>query len=174
MALIFMEHDQHPSMANIIGLYELHSQLQSLTKDQSFEINKDFLTKLQLITTFMCNQDDVQIVKKTEIKWEFVVKECLSVLFQILNERKISFNFEKSSTISEIETITDELIRPALHEHAGNIKILSFQDHILLMELMGSCKGCPFSTQTLTFHIAKIMGMYFPDVMILHIQNPLI
>jgi len=43
---------------------------------------------------------------------------------------------------AEIEKILEENVRPKLAEHYGNIELVSFEDGIVEVKLLGQCKGC--------------------------------
>ncbi len=42
-----------------------------------------------------------------------------------------------------IEEVIDRKVRPALHAHNGDIKIVSFKDGVLTFKLIGECSNCP-------------------------------
>lgn len=43
---------------------------------------------------------------------------------------------------SEIEKILEFNVRPKLADHYGNIELISYNDGIVEVKLMGQCKGC--------------------------------
>jgi Fe-S cluster biogenesis protein NfuA len=43
---------------------------------------------------------------------------------------------------AEIEKILEVKVRPKLAEHYGNIKLVSFDNGIVKVKLLGECKGC--------------------------------
>lgn len=74
-------------------------------------------------------------------------------------------------TENAIEQVLDDMIRPALHEHEGDIKLVYFSSNVAGFILTGTCDGCEFAQSTLTGHIARIIGMYLPTFLLLHIEQ---
>ena len=50
--------------------------------------------------------------------------------------------------IEQIEKVLDEKVRPSLHSHGGDISIVSYEDGILRIKLLGQCSGCPAAKAT--------------------------
>ncbi len=49
---------------------------------------------------------------------------------------------------SNLEQLLDELVRPALRAHNGDVELVSYQDGILRLRMLGQCAGCPAATMT--------------------------
>lgn len=49
---------------------------------------------------------------------------------------------------AEIEQVLDERVRPVLHRHNGNVEIVSFEDGVLSVRLLGMCTNCPSALAT--------------------------
>lgn len=177
MALIIIEHEQHPDILEIIGLYELEQEINQLNKTNhlglSFNVIDDYLMKNSLIKTYMCQEDKIQVIKDQGSSFKMVVQESYNQLLNVFNTMSLSID-SALPNIDEIEVVLDDFIRPALAQHAGNIKITYLENGILGLKLLGTCQGCAFSLMTLTSHVARILGMYFPALLVLHIQNDLI
>lgn len=177
MPFILIEHEQHPDVANVIGLYELEKELNvivdktAINENKSFHLITDYINSLDTITAHMCNEDGVQIVKGKGMTWEAVSRNFIDELMKIFDKYNISINIDNKADGEAVEGVVDEMIRPALAAHAGNMEVVYIEDGVIGLRLLGSCQGCPFSLQTLTFHVAKILGMYFPDLLIIHIKN---
>ncbi len=56
--------------------------------------------------------------------------------------------------IKQIENVLNAYIRPTLSKHQGNVEIISYQNHILELKLLGQCKHCP-NAQTDTKHFME-------------------
>ena len=52
-------------------------------------------------------------------------------------------------TREKIIKILNEKIRPAVAKDGGDIKFKEFKDGVVMVQLQGSCSGCPGSTMTL-------------------------
>lgn len=50
--------------------------------------------------------------------------------------------FAKDDMFAEIEKIFEVNVRPKLAEHYGNIELISCDDGIVEVKLLGQCKGC--------------------------------
>ncbi|MBT7768218.1 MAG: NifU family protein [Bdellovibrionales bacterium] len=70
-----------------------------------------------------------------------------------------------SKELQEIEEILDVHIRPALQADGGDLKCLSYIDHILLLEYQGACGNCPSATTgTLQAIISVLRAEYDPEI----------
>lgn len=52
------------------------------------------------------------------------------------------------TSTEKLEQLLDELVRPALRTHGGDAELVSFQDGILRLRMLGQCAGCPAATMT--------------------------
>lgn len=50
--------------------------------------------------------------------------------------------------LDKIERILDEKVRPELALHHGNVEVISYQNSILRIKLLGQCSGCPSALLT--------------------------
>jgi Fe-S cluster biogenesis protein NfuA len=50
--------------------------------------------------------------------------------------------------------------------HGGWVKLVSFEDNDLKVELGGACEGCPLTETTLHGWVAGTIRQFFPDVKI--------
>ena len=70
--------------------------------------------------------------------------------------------------IGEVEDriikVLDEKVRPAVAKDGGDIKFKSFKDGIVLVELQGSCSGCPSSLMTLKQGVQNLLCHYVEEV----------
>lgn len=53
---------------------------------------------------------------------------------------------EQHEIIKKIETIINEQVRPKLADHEGDIEILSVENGICRVKLLGQCSNCPSAT----------------------------
>ena len=51
-------------------------------------------------------------------------------------------------TNEKLEQMLDELVRPALKAHGGEVELIGFEDGILRLRMLGQCAGCPAATMT--------------------------
>jgi Fe-S cluster biogenesis protein NfuA len=54
------------------------------------------------------------------------------------------FSHEALVRIEAVERVLDERLRPALNPHLGNIAITDADEGHVELQLLGSCRHCPF------------------------------
>ena len=64
----------------------------------------------------------------------------------------------------KIVKILDQKIRPAVAKDGGDIKFKEFKDGVVMVQLQGSCSGCPSSTMTLKQGVQNLLCHYLPEV----------
>ena len=69
-----------------------------------------------------------------------------------------------SQTVKKIKEILNTKIRPAVARDGGDIKFKSFENGVVLVELQGSCSGCPSSLMTLKQGVQNLLCHYVKDV----------
>ena len=84
----------------------------------------------------------------------------------ILNgKKKVS---EEKLDLGEVEgriiKVLDEKVRPAVAKDGGDIKFKSFKNGVVLVELQGSCSGCPSSLMTLKQGVQNLLCHYVEEV----------
>ncbi len=69
--------------------------------------------------------------------------------------------------ISQIETILDQTIRPALQMDGGDLQILGLNDNVLTVNYQGACGSCPSSAMGTLKAIENILReSYNPDIVV--------
>lgn len=63
----------------------------------------------------------------------------------------------------KIEKTLDE-IRPALARHLGNVEYVKYENNIVYVRMLGTCKGCPLSQLTLKAGIEELIKAKIPEV----------
>ena len=62
-----------------------------------------------------------------------------------------------------VETALDK-IRPYLEADGGNVRIVSIEDGILQIELLGACGTCPMSTMTMKAGVEEAIIKAVPEI----------
>ena len=57
-----------------------------------------------------------------------------------------------------------QTIRPALQADGGDIQLVSVEDGIVKVRLVGACSGCPMSQMTMTQGVEKAIKKAVPEV----------
>ncbi|MCS5422148.1 MULTISPECIES: NifU family protein [Psychrilyobacter] len=71
--------------------------------------------------------------------------------------------------LQKVEKIISEKIRPSIKEHGGDISVVSVQDEILKIKLLGNCIGCHharFTTEELVKKIILLEDIGIKDVVL--------
>lgn len=50
--------------------------------------------------------------------------------------------------------------------HGGWVKLVSFEDNVVKVQLGGACEGCPLTETTLQGWVAGTVRQFFPDITI--------
>jgi len=147
----------------------------------SFEITKKDDVKNELIRNLMSvngvegiflSKDFISINKYDEISWDEIKHIVISLINDFYSSGK-DFVIDKSpfeidENLGEIEKkiiqILDQKIRPAVAKDGGDIKFKKFKNGIVMVQLQGSCSGCPSSTMTLKRGVQNLLCHYLPEV----------
>ncbi len=68
--------------------------------------------------------------------------------------------------VQMIKELLEMRIRPSVQEDGGDITFVSFDDEsgVVLLQMQGSCSGCPSSSVTLKAGIENMLMHYIPEV----------
>ena len=147
----------------------------------SFEINKKDDVKNELIRNLMSvngvegiflSKDFISINKYDDISWDEIKHIVISLINDFYSSGKEfvidKSPFESNQNLGEIEKkivqILDQKIRPAVAKDGGDIKFKEFKDGVVMVQLQGSCSGCPSSTMTLKQGVQNLLCHYLPEV----------
>ena len=153
----------------------------TVSKGGSFEITKKDEIKNELIRNLMSingvegiflSKDFISINKYDNTSWD-EIKHIVISLINDFYSSGMEFVIDKSpyeldENLGEIEKkivqILDQKIRPAVAKDGGDIKFKSFKDGVVMVQLQGSCSGCPSSTMTLKQGVQNLLCHYLPEV----------
>ena len=147
----------------------------------SFEITKKDEVKNELIRNLMSingvegiflSKDFISINKYDDTSWDEIKHIVISLINDFYSGGKEfvidKSPFEVDENLGEIEKkivkILDEKIRPAVAKDGGDIKFKEFKDGVVMVQLQGSCSGCPSSTMTLKQGVQNLLCHYLPEV----------
>ena len=147
----------------------------------SFEITKKDDVKNELIRNIMSingvegiflNKDFISINKYDDTSWDEIKHIVISLINDFYSSGKEFVidkdPFEVDENLGEIEKkiikILDEKIRPAVAKDGGDIRFKKFKDGVVMVQLQGSCSGCPSSTMTLKQGVQNLLCHYLPEV----------
>ena len=153
----------------------------TVSNSGSFEITKRDDVKNELIRNLMSvngiegiflGKDFISINKYDNTSWDEIKHIVISLINDFYSSGK-EFIIDKSpyevdENFGEIEKkiiqILDQKIRPAVAKDGGDIKFKEFKDGVVMVQLQGSCSGCPSSTMTLKQGVQNLLCHYLPEV----------
>ena len=152
-----------------------------VSNNGSFEItNKDDinnelvrnLLSINGVEGIFLGEDFISVNKADIIKWDDIKHIVISLINDFYADGKefvIDENAEEQKVdFDEIEQkiikILDQKIRPAVAKDGGDIKFKEFKDGVVMVQLQGSCSGCPSSTMTLKQGVQNLLCHYLPEV----------
>ena len=66
--------------------------------------------------------------------------------------------------LEQLEALLNERVRPYLHNHGGDVEILSYEDGIFKIRMLGQCAGCPAADLTNETIIESELKSAFPEL----------
>ena len=118
------------------------------------------------------SKDFISINKYDDTSWDEIKHIAISLINDFYSSGKEfvidKSPFESDQNLGEIEKkivqILDQKIRPAVAKDGGDIKFKEFKDGVVIVQLQGSCSGCPSSTMTLKQGVQNLLCHYLPEV----------
>ena len=152
-----------------------------VSKGGSFEITKKDDVKNELVRNLMSivgvegiflGKNFISINKYDSTSWDEIKHIVISLINDFYSNGKEfvvdKSPFEIDENLGEIEKkivqILDRKIRPAVAKDGGDIKFKEFKDGVVMVQLQGSCSGCPSSTMTLKQGVQNLLCHYLPEV----------
>ncbi|HPS84556.1 MAG TPA: NifU family protein [Bacteroidales bacterium] len=144
------------------------------------------LFDLGYVTNVFISNNFVTISKSDASIWPEImieIKEFLKAYFTeekpILTENFVKAEKQATNEIKEgdsdveirIKAALDKYVKPAVEMDGGNISFVKFEEGRLVLQLQGSCSGCPSSTVTLKQGIENLLKRFVPEVQEVVAQN---
>jgi len=158
--------------------------IEFLKDDKSIKVplaNKILSLEGTLMVFF--GKDFITVKKEKDLNWEDLKHGIISEindfyskgnnvvvgkdlrLAKILNESASdSKTVQSNEIINKINEVLNSKIRPAVAKDGGDITFKSFKDGVVIVELKGSCSGCPSSIMTLKQGVQNLLCHYIPEV----------
>lgn len=73
--------------------------------------------------------------------------------------------------INKLEALLDERVRPHLRAHGGDAEILSYEDGVLHLRLLGQCSTCPAAIMTNETLIEAELKSAVPELIRVSLQQ---
>lgn len=66
--------------------------------------------------------------------------------------------------VATIKELLETRVRPAVAQDGGDITFQGYHDGVVMLNMKGSCSGCPSSTATLKHGIENLLRHFIPEV----------
>ena len=125
------------------------------------------------VTGIFLGDDFLSVNKESDISWEDIKHIVISHINEyyadgnesvIKNEKNTIDDISYNEVEKKIVNILETKIRPAVARDGGDIKFKEYKNGKVIVELQGSCSGCPSSTLTLKQGVQNLLCHYIPEV----------
>ena len=184
--MIQTEHTPNPDTMKFLPGKKVSGvgSIEFLKTDKTIKIplvNK--ILALKGTTMVFFGEDFITVKKEKDLNWKDLKHDIISeindyyskgndvVVGKDLRLAKILSKSDSNSKpvqsneiINKINEVLDSKIRPAVARDGGDITFKSFKDGVVIVELKGSCSGCPSSIMTLKQGVQNLLCHYIPEV----------
>ena len=118
------------------------------------------------IASLFITADMISVTKQDNASWDEIKPVILAEIMDYLStgEEVITNETSDNNAEDQIKALLNARIRPAVKKDGGDIKFISFENGIVLVEMQGACKGCPYAMRTLKEGVERILKTYIPEV----------
>ena len=119
------------------------------------------------IASLFITADMISVTKTPDASWDKLKPLIMAEIMDYLSTGEDvvpSSSNNADNVIGQITSLLNARIRPAVKRDGGDIKFISFDDGIVLVEMQGACKGCPYAMRTLKDGVERILKTYIPEV----------
>ena len=149
-----------------------------LKNDKSIKVSlANKILSIEGTTMVFFGEDFITVKKEKDINWDELRHGIISEIndyYSKGNDVVVKKDLSKSTLESEqtqsnaiidkIKEVLDSKIRPAVARDGGDITFKSFKDGVVIVELKGSCSGCPSSVMTLKQGVQNLLCHYISEV----------
>ena len=149
-----------------------------LKNDKSIKVSlANKILSIEGTTMVFFGEDFITVKKEKNINWGELKHGIISEIndyYSKGNDVVVKKDLSKSTLESEqtqsnaiidkIKEVLDSKIRPAVARDGGDITFKSFKDGVVIVELKGSCSGCPSSIMTLKQGVQNLLRHYIPEI----------
>ncbi|MCY4408653.1 MAG: NifU family protein [Rhodospirillaceae bacterium] len=135
------------------------------------------LFQVEGVTGVFFGGDFVSVSKSDDADWQLLKPVILGVIMEhfvaghplLLDDAaqtvdEVADDGADAEIIAQIKELLDTRVRPAVAQDGGDITYQGFQNGVVMLQLQGSCQGCPSSTMTLKMGIENMLKHYIPEV----------
>ena len=178
--LIETEHTPNPDTLKFLPGKKVSEigPIEFLKSDKSIQVSlANKILSLDGTVMVFFGEDFITVKKEKDLKWEDMKHDIISEIneyYSLGNEPVIKKDFNKlksestlkssNEVVKKINELLDSKIRPAVARDGGDISFKSFENGVVIVELKGSCSGCPSSIMTLKQGVQNLLCHYIPEV----------
>ena len=135
------------------------------------------LFQVEGVTGVFFGGDFVSVSKSDDADWQLLKPVILGVIMEhfvaghplLLDDvaqtaEDVADDGADAEIVAQIKELLDTRVRPAVAQDGGDITYQGFNNGIVMLQLQGSCQGCPSSTMTLKMGIENMLKHYIPEV----------
>ena len=135
------------------------------------------ILSLEGISMVFFGEDFITVKKEKSLNWNDLKHNIISEINHYYSQgnnvviKKIKSNTsvdaklnDSDEVIKKINEVLDTKVRPAVAKDGGDISFKSFKEGVVIVELKGSCSGCPSSIMTLKQGVQNLLCHYIPEV----------
>lgn len=71
----------------------------------------------------------------------------------------------------QVECILEKQVRPMLHSHNGEVRLMDIRNGTVLIELQGACAGCPSADLSTRGFIENTLKAAIPELNSVELEN---
>lgn len=118
------------------------------------------------IASLFITADMISITKQETASWDEIKPLIMAEIMDYLStgEEIITDDNKPNNVEEQIKALLNARIRPAVKKDGGDIKFISFENGVVLVEMQGACKGCPYAMRTLKDGVERILKTYISEV----------
>jgi Fe-S cluster biogenesis protein NfuA len=153
------------------------AQFRSYAEAQASPLAKR-LFKIEGVKSVFFAQEFITITKDPDTAWSVVKPHVFSQVMDFYAEGgkvlddvstgavDTAITDDDSEVVAMIKELIETRVRPSVQDDGGDIVFKSFNEEtgVVLVQLQGSCSGCPSSSVTLKSGIENMMMHYIPEV----------
>ena len=118
------------------------------------------------IASLFITADMISVTKQETALWDEIKPLIMAEIMDYLStgEEIITADNEPNNVEEQIKALLNARIRPAVKKDGGDIKFIGFEKGVVLVEMQGACKGCPYAMRTLKDGVERILKTYISEV----------
>jgi Fe-S cluster biogenesis protein NfuA len=135
------------------------------------------LFEVEGVTGVFFGADFVTVTKADGIEWHHLKPAVLGAIMEhfttgapvmadgaAAGEADETYDEADADIVAQIRDLIENRVRPAVAQDGGDIIFRGFEDGVVLLQMQGSCSGCPSSLATLKMGIENMLRHYIPEV----------